>query len=150
MSKEINFQEDITALEDELATAQQELEELEERWRVYDLKTQETREALESLRRALRGELPEDTGQDSDLGPVDVNAETGRPPRGARREQIEQICRKIGRGGKDFRTAEVLSVLEDIEGDLTDGMRSYTYAVMSTLQEEGVVTKVGRGRWELA
>lgn len=28
-------------------------------------------------------------------------------------------------------------------------MKSYTYAVMSTLMDEEIVTKVGRGKWQL-
>lgn len=150
MSERISFQDDIEALEAKLARARQELEDLEQRWQTYDLKTQETREALEKLRRSLRGELPGDEqGVAGQIEQVEVNADSGRPPRGARREQIEQICKKIGRTRDNFRTVDVLNVLEQVEGELTDGMKSYTYAVMTTLQEDGVVEKVGRGRWTL-
>ncbi len=152
MSEPISFKDDISALEARLERARQELADLEQRFDSYDLKTQETREALANLRRTLRGELPDehDHGVAADIEAVDVNADSGRPARGARRHQIEQICNKIGRGGDTFRTVDVLNVLEEVEGELTDGMKSYTYAVMTTLQDEGVVTKVGRGRWQLA
>lgn len=152
MSEQVTFKDDIAALEAKLSRAREELGELERRWEAYDLKTQEAREALASLRRSLRGELPAegDEGLANQIERVDINPESGRPARGARREQIEQICKKIGRGRDDFRTVDVLNVLEEVEGELTDGMKSYTYAVMTTLQEEGVVDKVGRGRWTLA
>lgn len=152
MSERVTFEDEISALEAKLAQAREELDELEKRWRAYDLKTQETRQALTNLRRTLRGELPgeADDGVASQIDKVDINPDSGRPARGARRDQIEQICQKIGRTHDSFRTVDVLNVLEDIEGELTDGMKSYTYAVMTTLQEEGVVDKVGRGRWKLA
>ena len=151
MSESISFKDDISALEAKLESARQELSELEHRWEVYDLKTQECREALANLRQTMRGEVPGETssGGPGDIEAVRINPETGRPPRGARRKQIEQICQRIGQSGESFRTVEVLEVLAEIEGDLTDGMKSYTYAVMKTLQEEDVVEKVGRGRWKL-
>lgn len=151
MSDSISFKEDIAALEAQLDIAREELSDLEQRWKAYDLKTQEAREALSSLRRTLRGELPdaEPSGPGAAIEKVEINPESGRPSRGARRDQIEQICTKIGRSGDVFRTVDVLNVLEEVEGELTAGMKSYTYAVMTTLQEEGVVEKVGRGRWEL-
>ena len=151
MSERVTFEDDISALEAKLSRAREELAELERRWKAYDLKTQETREALANLRRAMRGELPEDAedGPADKIERVDINPESGRPPRGARREQIEQICKRIGRSQEQFRTIDVLKVLEEVEGELTDGMKSYTYAVMTTLQEEDVVDKVGRGRWTL-
>ncbi|QDG49726.1 hypothetical protein FIV42_02930 [Persicimonas caeni] len=152
MSDRVTFEDEISALEAKLARARDELDDLEQRWRAYDLKTQETRQALANLRRTLRGELPdgEEQGVASQIDKVDINPDSGRPARGARRDQIEQICKRIGRTQESFRTVDVLNVLEDIEGELTDGMKSYTYAVMTTLQEEGVVDKVGRGRWKLA
>lgn len=152
MSERVTFEDDISALEAELSRAREELAELERRWKAYDLKTQETRQALSNLRRTMRGELPGDAddGLAGQIERVDINPDSGRPARGARREQIEQICKRIGRGQDSFRTVDVLNVLEQVEGDLTDGMKSYTYAVMTTLQEEDVVDKVGRGRWTLA
>lgn len=151
MSDKVTFQDEISALEAKLARARDELDELEQRWKAYDLKTQETRQALANLRRTLRGEIPgeEQPGLAGRIDKVDINPDSGRPARGARRDQIEQICNQIGRRQDEFRTVDVLNVLEDIEGELTDGMKSYTYAVMTTLEEEGVVDKVGRGRWQL-
>jgi molecular chaperone GrpE (heat shock protein) len=148
----VTFGDDIAALEDKLSCARNELEQLERRWKAYDFKTQETREALTNLRRTMRGEIPgaDEHALETQIEQVDINPDSGRPSRGARRSQIEQICTKIGRAADSFRTVEVLNMLEDIEGDLTDGMKSYTYAVMTTLQDEGVVEKVGRGRWTLA
>jgi chromosome segregation ATPase len=152
MTDRVTFEDDISALEAKLARARDELEELERRWQAKDVKTQETRDALDNLRRSMRGEIPGQgtPGKGAQIEQVDINPESGRPSRGARRSQIEQICKRIGRGGETFRTVEVLNMLEEVEGDLTDGMKSYTYAVMTTLQDEEIVEKVGRGRWTLA
>jgi chromosome segregation ATPase len=152
MSDELSFRNNIEALEAQLERARQQLAELEQRWETYDIKTRKCREALAGLRQTMRGQLPA-TGRSASahrIEPVELNPDSGRPPRGARRKQIQQICQRLGAQGESFRTAEVLGVLEDIEGELTDGMKSYTYAVMTTLQEEDVVDKVGRGRWTLA
>lgn len=151
MSEDISFKGDITALEEQLEQAKEELAELEERWRIYDLKTQEARQTLQDLRQTLRGELPAEDDEllHGDIQPVPVNSDTGRPARGARRQQIEQICQRLGRAQDSFRTIEVLRVLEEVEGELTDGMKSYTYAVMSDLEDEDLVEKIGRGRWSL-
>ncbi|MFW5965977.1 MAG: hypothetical protein ACOCV2_00605 [Persicimonas sp.] len=151
MTEKISFEGDISALKQRLEEAKEELAELEERWRAYDLKTQECRQSLRGLRQTLRGELPDEEREllHGDLQAVPVNPDTGRPARGARRRQIELICQRVGRSQETFRTIDVLRVLEEVEGELTDGMKSYTYAVMSDLEDEGLVEKIGRGRWKL-
>lgn len=147
MAETISFKSDISDLEARLKSSQKELVELREQFQVHDTQTEETRQALEKLRAASEGRLPE-KGRARSINAVAVK-DSGRPPRGARREQIEQICRRLGRGGEEFRTAAVLELLGKVEDGLTDGMRSYTYAVMNTLRDEGLVKKVGRGRWTL-
>lgn len=151
MSDQISFKDNIASLEKALQFARAELAELEERSQAYDLKTQEAREALDSLRRSLRGEVPRTKSRRGagSVGSLPLNPDTGRPPRGARRDQVETICRKLGRGNQSFRTVDVLNVLREVEGELSQGMKSYTYAVMSTLESENIVTKVGRGKWTL-
>jgi chromosome segregation ATPase len=152
MSEAISFQSDIEELERELERARTELEQLEEKYRTYNLKTEECRRSLEAVRSTLEGRLPDahqDNADANAIAQVEVNPKSGRPSRGARREQMEQICRKIGASGDAFRTVDVLNMLREIEGELTDGMKSYTYAVMTTLQDEDIVEKVGRGRWVL-
>ena len=153
MSESISFADDIEELESQLEEARAELEALEEKYHAYDLKTEKTRTSLKAVRETLEGRLPEDhegVGGIADVPKVEINPESGRPPRGARRDQLEKICRKIGNEQDVFRTVEVLNMLREVEGELTDGMKSYTYAVMTTLQEEDVVEKVGRGKWKLA
>jgi chromosome segregation ATPase len=152
MPDAISFQTDIDELERQLEKARADLETLEAKYRTYNLKTEECRRSLEAVRSTLEGRLPEgrrDGGHGDEISQVEVNPESGRPSRGARREQLEQICRKIGASGEPFRTKDVLNFLQDIEGELTEGMKSYTYAVMTTLQEDDIVEKVGRGRWVL-
>jgi len=152
MSNQISFKDNIASLEKALQFARAELVELEERSQSYDLKTQEAREALDSLRRSLRGEVPRAKTRRGagSIGSLDLNPDTGRPSRGARREQVETICRKLGRGNQSFRTVDVLNMLREVEGELSQGMKSYTYAVMTTLESEDIVTKIGRGKWTLA
>lgn len=152
MSDTLSFQSDIEELERELEKARGQLEELEEKYRSYNMKTEECRRSLEAVRATLEGRLPDNRLNQDDaqkIAQVEVNPESGRPSRGARRAQLEQICRQIGASGESFRTVDVLNKLGEIEGDLSDGMKSYTYAVMTTLQEENIVEKVGRGRWVL-
>ncbi|AWV89084.1 hypothetical protein [Bradymonas sediminis] len=85
MSHQISFKDNIASLETALATARAELAELEKRSQNYDLKTQETREALENLRCALRGEVPETKSRQASgsLTSLEVNPESGRPALGA-------------------------------------------------------------------
>lgn len=151
MSQKISFKENIVSLENALSTARADLIELENRSQTYDLKTQETREALENLRCSLRGEIPRPKTRKTpgSISALEVNRESGRPARGARRQQIETICEKIGKGQRPFRTVDVLNILRDVEDELSQGMKSYTYAVMNTLKDENIVTKIGRGKWTL-
>lgn len=153
----VSFADEIAKLESALEEHRRAIEELEQRRSGHDVQTREVRAALEGLRAALGMETA--TGGKGRrarrsvggaLEPLDVNPDSGRPSRGARREQVETICRRLGARGARFRTAEVLQALREVEGDLTAGMRSYTYAVMNTLEEEGLVTKVDRGTWMLA
>ncbi|MBA2665254.1 MAG: hypothetical protein H0U74_23400 [Bradymonadaceae bacterium] len=153
MTKIISFSDEILLLEAASKQHKAELGELEARHKQYDLQTAEARQALDALRTALgvgvfapkRRGRPRSTPSDA----LEVNPQSGRPSRGARRDQIEDICRTLGQRNANFRTAEVLKQLREIEGELSDGMRSYTYALMTTLQDEGLVNKVDRGRWEL-
>ena len=104
------------------------------------------REAIEHLRAAVEGR----DVKSAKIAPrVDVNPETGRPARGARRDQLLQICRRLGRGQKTFRTVDVLNRVREVEGELSPGIRSYTYSIMKTFEDEGVMQKVGRGTWKL-
>lgn len=150
MTIEISFEEDIQALEEQLEHAQRELRELEEQRSQYDVRTQHLRRHLEELRTTSQGKLPKEQSKSAGkIQPLEVNEETGRPARGTRRRQIEQICKKLGRGSRSFRTIDVLNMLEEIEGELSDGMKSYTYAVLTTLRDDDFLKKVSRGTWVL-
>ena len=81
---------------------------------------------------------------------MQVNPETNRPGRGKRRDQLMDICKKLGRGKSTFRTIDVLKELEQIEPEVTKGMRSYTYAALANFESDGLLEKVGRGTWQLA
>lgn len=152
MIEDINFSDNITQLKVAVARATEELDELEKRAEQYNLKTQEARQVLENLKQVLGGELPKASRKAAalHLRPLEVNQETGRPARGARRAQIESICRKLGQNKRQFRSVDVLNILREIEEDMSSGMKSYTYAVMTRLEAEGLILKVGRGMWRLA
>lgn len=153
MTSKISFADNISDLEAALKQQEEELARLEAQRQTFAIQTQETRKALARLRRVLSGELAESAPRRSKAGmtePLEVNAESGRPSRGARREQIETLCQHLGRGSKSFQTKEVLAELEGIEGPLSTGIRSYVYAVMNSLDDEGTIVKVGRGRWQVA
>ena len=142
----VSFDNEIRDIEAQLEQEREELRELEEQYSGMDVELDELREALASLRRASSGKSRPRTRARA----VEVNPETGRPSRGARREQLMSICRSLGRGGNVFRTVEVLERVRDIEGEVSAGVRSYTYSSMATFAEEGLLEKVGRGRWRLA
>lgn len=148
----VNFGDELSSFEKALATKRQELEDLRKKRDTHSLQTTEARNAIETLRAALRGEVPPSRGRGRKkvrgVGSLTVDPDTQRPPRGARRQQILEICRQLGAAHEQFRTADVLKALGRIEGEVTDGIRSYTYSVVNTFEKEGLMEKVGRGRWK--
>lgn len=150
MSIEVTFSAEIKLLEEELRMTLEELSKLEEQYDQFDLQTKNLRESLRKLKATEQGKAaPIARQRSTKLQPLDVNEDTNRPSRGARRKQVLNICKQLGRGGKDFRTIEVLNELTAIEGDLSAGMKSYTYAVLTNLEEDKVLEKVSRGTWKL-
>lgn len=147
----MNFSEEITDFKKALKEKQKNLEKLKARRDAHAVQTRRARAALEDLRAVLRGETPpsqQSSSRSSEgISAVPVDKETNRPARGARRKQIEMICRKIGSTGDIFRTADVLNTLREVEDEVSSGMRSYTYTVMNGLEEEGLVERQGRGKW---
>lgn len=147
----VNFSEEIENFESALEEKRNTLKELQAKRDSHAVQTRKARAALEDLQAVLRGETPpsQRTGRRGVRGvaSVPVSDDTGRPARGARRQQISDICRQLGSEGEVFRTADVLDVLRKVEDDVSTGMRSYTYTVMNALDDEGVVEKAGRGKW---
>ncbi|RAL23737.1 hypothetical protein DL240_06160 [Lujinxingia litoralis] len=148
----VNFNDELKRFQDALNTKEQELAELRKKRDSHSMQTAEARAAIEGLRAALRGEAAptRQRGRKNVRGvsSIPVDPETNRPPRGARRQQILEICRQLGAAHEQFRTADVLKSLGRIEGEVTDGIRSYTYSVINTFEKEGLMEKVGRGRWK--
>ena len=148
----ISFAEEIAALEVELERATAQLHSLQEQWRSYQVDVEECREALARLRRTMQGKLPaasESRIDLADIDPVPIQPDTGRAPRGARHHQIEQICRYLGVGGDEFRTIDVLDILERVEDELSESAKAYVYNLMDSLAEDGLLEKTGRGQWQL-
>lgn len=152
----MDFSQELEKFEAALEEKRAELARLEQKRDAHAVQTTKARTALEDLRAVLRGETPPSKRAAKQpslrgISAVPVDEETGRPPRGARRRQILQICRKIGSKGDVFRTADVLEVLRKVEGDedgeISPGMRSYTYTVMNALEDEGQIDRKGRGKW---
>lgn len=148
----VEFSDEINRLESTLKEKQQLLTELRAKRDEHSVQTRKARRAIDDLRAVLRGEKPpSERGKKEKsahgVTSVPVNDETGRPARGARREQIQEICKTVGANGEIFRTADVLKVLRKVENDITPGMRSYTYTVMNALEKEGKVERQGRGKW---
>lgn len=150
---DVNFSDEIEEFKKALKEKRNLLEELEEKRNSHAEQTRRARQALEDLRAVLRGETPPSKRTTktnaAGISKVPVNDETGRPPRGARRQQIHDICRKVGAGGEVFRTADVLKVLREVEDEVLPGKRSYTYTVMNKLEDDGIVERRGRGKWVL-
>lgn len=137
----ISFHDEIAELESTLERERHELRELELEWERYDVELDDVRESVELLR------------TEPTRAPVDrvfVNPDTGRPNRGARREQLTRICHDLGSDEKAFRTVDVLNRVRGAEGEITPGIRTYTYSTMNILAQDGILTKVGRGKWRLA
>lgn len=150
MTKQVvSFSSELTNLEQALIQNQQELAELEEKYEQFNVQTHDARRALDQLRATL-GMTPKTTRarrSSARAGALETNPESGRPARGARRAQIEAICRSLSAEQDSFRTAEVIDQIRHLEGELSSSLRSYVYALMTTLQTEGVLEKVGHGRW---
>ena len=147
---DVNFQDDQKSYKEMLKAARAELAELEKQLKAYDLQTQRCRDSIATLRDAIDGKVPATPrATRGKVEPLSINEETNRPPRGDRRRQIELICKKLGRGGKTFRAIEVINELQHVEGVISDGMRSYTYSVLGTLEADEYVEKQGRGLWRL-
>lgn len=150
---EMNFSDELDNFKDALEQKRQLLEELKEKRNAHAKQLRKARQALEDLRAVLRGETPPSKKDRKKkvrgISKVPVDDETGRPARGARRQQIVAICRKIGADGDVFRTRDVLEVLRDVEDEVSTGMRSYTYTVMNSLEDDDIVERRGRGKWVL-
>lgn len=154
---DVDFSNELEDFKNALKEKRELLEELKQKRDAHSKQTRRARQALEDLRAILRGETPpsqRDTVEQVDgISRVPRDEDTKRPPRGARRKQIEEICEKLGAGGEEFRTADVLNILRKVEGDdegkISPGMRSYTYTLMNTLEDDGFVNRIGRGLWEL-
>ena len=151
MSDDLSFEDEIQRLEAQLEREKDNLKSLEDTLNNFDQKAERCRAHLARLRQLNRGEIPGSTSpaDGRDIEQVEKDPDSGRPPRGARREQIRTICERIGGDGRAFRTREVLDRLAEVEQELTDGMKSYAYTVMDELRDDGVVEKVGWGQWEL-
>ena len=153
----VTFSDQIEQLEAALEQKREQLEELKAKRHAHDDKILEASRAIQDLRAVLRGEVPpsKKSGKPKaesvarKIEPVEMSESEGsdRPKRGQRRDQIIDICELYGAGGTIFRTADVLDVLRIVEDDITPGIRSYTYAVMNDLRDDGKVVKKGRGKW---
>ena len=150
MTIQLSFVEEMESIEAQLAQAEQELRQLEDRYEHFATQTKSLRDSLKRLRATEQGKYVVTTrSRSSKLQPLEVNPETNRPSRGERRKQVYQVCKLLGRAGKEFRTIDVLNELCVVEGELSAGMKSYTYAVLTTLGDEGVLEKINRGTWKL-
>ena len=154
MAKSLTFKEDISFYKGQLEEARAELARLEKELEEHDVKTEDCRKSLRLLKDFLAGKSVNvaskgGKGSKKKIGALQVNPDTNRPGRGKRRQQLLDICRKLGRGKNTFRTIDVLNELEQVESDVSKGMRSYTYAALANFESDGVLEKVGRGTWKL-
>lgn len=146
---QVSFSTELEIIKQELDHTKKELKELKKAYNQFDVKTQSLQTLIQELSMLEKGELPKTSKKASRSGALNVNAQTGRPSRGARRDQVKEICNELASTNETFKTVEILRKLKEREGELTPGMKSYTYAVMSTLEKEKFVKKVGRAQWKL-
>ena len=145
----LSFSEEIKVLQSELDHTKQNLKSLESKYEQFHVQTTQLREQLNVLRQITKGKIPGTKPKRSKAQALDVNDQTGRPSRGARRQQIQVICKTLGRAGETFKTMDVIRELRQIESDVSAGMKSYTYAVLASLESAEFIKKVGRGQWQL-
>jgi len=154
MSVDISFADELADLEARLEQTEEELDALLDELDHYTIQTKRCRDAITKLRSvAVDGKLPDAKSAStraSKIEALSVSTDTGRPQRGAREEQIQKIYKKLGRGGKSFRTIDVINELQEIEGELSNGMRSYTYTVLNNHWQKGQIEKVKRGTWKIS
>ncbi len=147
MADNVTFSSEIKSLKSELTKSEKQLAALQDKQNTYESDIQQLRDSLDALRSALAGNVPASKAKRG-VKPVPRRKGSERPKRGSRKDQIISICRVLGRGGESFQTKMILAELKRVEGEISSGIRSYTYALMNTLQEEGLVEKVGRGTWK--
>lgn len=147
--KNLSFSTEIEINKQELERTRKELEQLKLAYNQFDVKTQTLQSIINELSQLEKGEMPHKTKKGSRSGALSVNEETGRPNRGARRDQVKDICKELAKTKDTFKTVEILRELKAREEELTPGMKSYTYAVMNTLEKDQFVEKVGRALWKL-
>ncbi len=151
----MTFSGELENFQEALQQKQARLKELRQQRREYEGRTKKARQALQDLQAILRGEHPSSSDASvHGIDPVVIPEGNKRPPRGARKNQIRQICRLVGSTGDTFRTKQVIDKLREIEGDgqgdIDKSIISYVYSVMNTLGEEGFLQREeGRGKWSL-
>lgn len=150
MATQVDFGSELKKLQSELAQAQAELKALQDEYKQHNFHTQSCRDALRDIRLTMAGKLPGGPGgKRRKASALPKNAGTNRPSRGARKEQLEALCREIGAETDTFRTIDVIRELAKREGDISSGTKSYTYAVLAGLEKDGVIVKEGRGTWSI-
>ena len=153
MAASVNFGSEIKELKARLKQSKKDLKSLQARENKQLAQIANIRDSLDNLHKTVvKGQTltPEERNATNRVGltPLDINSDSGRPSRGKRREQIEQAAKKVGRGGKVFRTIELLHALEEVEGELSAGVKSYTYSMLKEFENDGVLEKVGHGKWK--
>jgi chromosome segregation ATPase len=151
----VDFDSELESLRDYKRTLEGEIAELEEQLAEKSANTKNIRRDLEQWKESVEtGEVPEDEDDTSTAsGPipaVDVNSETGRPPRGARGEQIEKAIEVISRRRDEFKAAELFDLIREHDPGFGENQRDYMYSKLNDLQDDGELEKVKRGTWTLA
>lgn len=151
---------DFEAELDELRQAERELrdkiEAIEAELSEESENTEKLRSHLERLDESIsRSAVPSDETDTADEGPasaidrVDVNPETGKPPRGARGRQIRQAIGVVTQDKEQFKAREVFDLMKEADPSVEESQRAYLYSKLKDLRDDGELEKVARGTWEI-
>lgn len=150
----MDFEEQLESLREERERLEEEIGDLEAELSRKASNTESLREDLEELTESIEtGRVPEEeSGEGSTvrgIERVELDPESGRPPRGARSRQIRQAIDVISRDQDEFKAAELFELLQEADPSIEESQRAYLYSKLKELRDEGVLEKVGRGTWTL-
>ncbi len=142
----LNLSDEIAVFKAELDTGERELAELEQELEDLTRLTTRCRKTITDIRSLLKGRAPTHS---SPIVPPQIKEGATRVGRGARLEQCRQICFKLGAHRRQFRTKDVASAMTNQDEELSPNHQSHASLLLKKLAEQGVIKKMGHGKWKL-
>ncbi|MFB6263437.1 MAG: hypothetical protein ABEL76_07415 [Bradymonadaceae bacterium] len=147
----MDFEAELEELREAKATIRDKIRDIEEK-----LSHESENTHLERLEESInRGAAPsqdetdEDAGAVAEIDRVDVDPETGKPPRGARGRQIRQAIDVVTSDKEKFKAAEVFDLMKEADPSVEESQRAYLYSKLNDMKDDGELEKVARGTWRV-